>query len=1161
MRIASLDLIRYGRFENTEIPFAKGASDFQIIVGPNEAGKTTIRTAISDLLFGFEHNAPYGYRFDNPMLRVGATLEGDATQLRIRRRKGRSQTLLDADEKPLSDAVLDAFLNQKDRAFFERMFSLDQQGLVAGGRDLLAAKDDLGRMLFQSAAGVNGFGDALERLSAEADTLWAPHRADKRAYTRAEKRFSEAEKILKEVTLRAPVYREAVKQLEEARAAGTLNADQVSKLRIEDQKLRRAQATLPKLAELTDVRLKRTALQAAVLLPTDASAQVAKARSDIAVAEAAIRSAEKLATEKQEELAPLAVDEALLARADEIGALKDLRSRYEPYPRDIAKREGEIGSHQKRTAEIANDLTWGTPTEEEIRARLPNRLVRVELQTLAQSHGGLVAAVSAAEDALKRQQTINAQDQVELERLPAAPPSAELSDALAIARNLGDVAKTQGELKRRCLGVEQTLATALEKLAPWSGTVEELRATPIPAASVLGGLKVRLDKIETDLRTADARREDDDKALQLTRLQAQQIERDDRPVAADDLSTARDERNGLWQAIRDRLKDGDAGQALGYAEPFEAKTRKTDDLSDRRFDLAERSAALTRARQEVELITHRLALTEGEITRHAEAKTLVLGELGTIQSQLGLPGLSNGDIEAWLRDRLDTLRQATQLADERAKLAAFDRELEQAIAGLVSALSGKADASSPDRIDVFGRLLREADKQFTTQQAQFNKQELIRTQLAKGHQEATALEARLTQAAASLETWRQAWTTACTKASLEATLRPEQVTEALQLMAELEAKISEIQDLRVTRIGAMRRDLDAFALQVKAIVSAAANDLATKAPAEALDELATRLYSAQRVAAEAQRLRREIADAGKRLEEAQSAHQAAVAQLEPLLQQAGVKELAALPEAISNSDQCREFDRKIDTLERDLIGLGDGLSLADLTIEAQDQDRDLIRARLLEIEDELQRLSNDRQRIGGDIANAEAKLRGMQGSDAASVAAETRQQALADMGDAIERWTRLTVGVRLLRAAIDMYRERKQAPLLQSAEKMFATLTLDEFKALRIDYGRADQPVLTAIRQNDEVVPVEGLSTGTTDQLFLALRIAALEQYLETATPFPFIADDLFVNFDDARSAAGFKILGDLARKTQVVFLTHHAHLLEVARIAIPDQPDPIRLV
>ena len=130
-----------------------------------------------------------------------------------------------------------------------------------------------------------------------------------------------------------------------------------------------------------------------------------------------------------------------------------------------------------------------------------------------------------------------------------------------------------------------------------------------------------------------------------------------------------------------------------------------------------------------------------------------------------------------------------------------------------------------------------------------------------------------------------------------------------------------------------------------------------------------------------------------------------------------------------------------------------------------------------------------------------------------------------------------------------MYRERKQAPLLQSAEKMFAT------------YGQADQPVLTAIRQNDEVVPVEGLSTGTADQLFLALRIAALEQYLDTASPFPFIVDDLFVNFDDARAAAGFIVLGDLARKTQVVFPTHHAHLCDVARTAIPDRPAPIQLM
>lgn len=1161
MRIASLDLIRYGRFENREIPFAKGASDFQMIVGPNEAGKTTLRAAISDLLFGFEHNAPYGYRFDNSMLRVGAILEDNNTQLRIRRRKGRAQTLLDADEKPLSDAVLSALLNQKNREFFERMFSLDQQRLVAGGRDLLAAKDDLGRMLFQSAAGVSGFGDALERLTEEADSLWAPRASDKRAYSRAEKRFSEAERTLKEVTLRSLVYREAVKRLDDARSESTLNADQMSKLRVEAQKLRRAQVALPKLTELAETRIKRGALEAAVVLPVDAAERLADAGRDIAVANEAIRSAETLVAEKQEELASLVVDETLIARADEIGRLKDLRSRYEPYPRDIAKREGEILTHQKRADLIVKEFGWEALSEEEIRARLPNRLVRAALQVLAQRQGGLVTAITAADAALDKQKRINTQDVTELETLPDNPPSAALSDALAMARGLGDVARKQTDIKRQCTVAERTMTTALEQLRPWGGTVEALKDIPIPAQSVLSGLRARIEKVEADLRAAGDHRTEDNRALQLARLQAQQIERDDRPVAADDLATARHERNGLWQSIRDRLEQGDADKALGYVEPYQATTRHADALSDRRFDLAERSVALTRARQEVELITHRLAEIDSDITRHTAARNLVIAELAAIQANLGLPRATLADIDNWLRNRLDALKQVVELADKNGTLTQFDRELEQAIAALTVALNGEIDTSDPNRIEMFRRLLREADGLFTEQQTQFQKRNLINDRLRPGTQEAEALEKRRTQVTAALEAWHQEWTTACSKASLDPALRPEQVTAALELMAELEAEIGEIQDLRVTRIGAMRRDLDEFSLQVRELVGATASDLAVKAPTEALDQLAVRLTTAQRIADEALRLRREIIDADKQLQQAQNTHQLAVAQVEPMLRQAGVEDLEALAQVISSSDQCRQFDARIATLENDLIEAGDGLSLADLTTEAHGQDRDLIRARLLEIEDALDLLSNDRQRIGGDIADAEAKLRGMQGSDAASIAAESRQQALADMGDAIERWTRLTVGTRLLRAAIDMYRERKQAPLLQSAERMFATLTLGEFKALRIDYGRADQPVLTAIRHNDEVVPVEGLSTGTADQLFLALRIAALEQYLETASSFPFIVDDLFVNFDDARSAAGFKVLGDLARKTQVVFLTHHAHLAEVARGAIPDQSAPIRLM
>jgi uncharacterized protein YhaN len=86
------------------------------------------------------------------------------------------------------------------------------------------------------------------------------------------------------------------------------------------------------------------------------------------------------------------------------------------------------------------------------------------------------------------------------------------------------------------------------------------------------------------------------------------------------------------------------------------------------------------------------------------------------------------------------------------------------------------------------------------------------------------------------------------------------------------------------------------------------------------------------------------------------------------------------------------------------------------------------------------------------------------------------------------------------------------------------------------------------MRRDGKRVRIAGMSTGTADQLYLALRVAAIEDYLDHAAPLPFIADDLFINFDNRRAAAGFRVLSDLAKKTQVLFFTHHQHLLDVAR-------------
>jgi recombinational DNA repair ATPase RecF len=75
--------------------------------------------------------------------------------------------------------------------------------------------------------------------------------------------------------------------------------------------------------------------------------------------------------------------------------------------------------------------------------------------------------------------------------------------------------------------------------------------------------------------------------------------------------------------------------------------------------------------------------------------------------------------------------------------------------------------------------------------------------------------------------------------------------------------------------------------------------------------------------------------------------------------------------------------------------------------------------------------------------------------------------------------------------------------------------------------------VLIGRRGRDEV-PVEGMSDGTRDQLYLALRIAALEQQFRANGPMPVVADDLLINFDDRRAAAALRVLAELSHSTQV---------------------------
>ena len=94
--------------------------------------------------------------------------------------------------------------------------------------------------------------------------------------------------------------------------------------------------------------------------------------------------------------------------------------------------------------------------------------------------------------------------------------------------------------------------------------------------------------------------------------------------------------------------------------------------------------------------------------------------------------------------------------------------------------------------------------------------------------------------------------------------------------------------------------------------------------------------------------------------------------------------------------------------------------------------------------------------------------------------------------------------------------------------------------------------MLKGVRPDGRLVGVEGMSNGSHDQLYLALRLASLESWLQAHEPIPFVVDDILLNFDDRRALAALRALAELSRRTQVLFFTHHRHLVELAEANLP---------
>jgi uncharacterized protein YhaN len=123
--------------------------------------------------------------------------------------------------------------------------------------------------------------------------------------------------------------------------------------------------------------------------------------------------------------------------------------------------------------------------------------------------------------------------------------------------------------------------------------------------------------------------------------------------------------------------------------------------------------------------------------------------------------------------------------------------------------------------------------------------------------------------------------------------------------------------------------------------------------------------------------------------------------------------------------------------------------------------------------------------------------------------------------------------------------------MMERASAAFRTISRGDYSGLTSQPDR-DREILMALPAAGGSKETDELSRGTRYQLYLALRVAGYHEFAKSRSTLPFIADDIMESFDNFRAEEAFRLLAEMGDAGQVIYLTHHKHLCEIAERVCP---------
>ena len=1155
MRFERIDLDRYGCFTEHTIKLGPASpnSDFHIVYGANEAGKSTLRDACIDFLYGFPSRTGYDFLHAYDLLQVGAAVSTASARYEGRRIKRKTNNFLSLDGNPNSDAGLKSVLGDVSRDGFEQMFSLNDNSIEAGGEGILRSEGDLGALLFSAASGLSSLSAGLEDIQAQADQFYKKSARVLRLNELKEE-LQDIETRLQEADVVVSAY---VKLRDDEASTRQRHADAKSARDRNAHRMDELKAILDAVEPWRDLQDHERELRPLADAPAVPEGWLAEAEGLVA-AEASARRAFEESRRAADRAAAgrdaINIDEAALEIAQAVKRISEdtLEARFRTSA-DIENRRRELRTIEEDIATLLNRL--GQPDVGDPQQLILPAADVGQIRELIEKRGELVAGEQSAREEWEAAEERRKAAETTIKEIGEVGDLSVFAQAVDAARDDAD-ARSFNERSRQCGTLEEELDALIEGLTPWRGNRAALMAIKTPDGDDVRRLKTEARDVEatrTKLQDEIERLKDEQAVLDAEI--ASLVERagvvDD--TEARDVRAARD---ATWVLHRDGL-DADPPHAIealrASATSFEAAMVEDDKVGAARLSQTSeltdlRRARTARARSEASLsrAEDKLEALKSREVGHTEAAAALV-------KNLGLPSVVELNvIDVWL-ERLEAARaKAGELARAEQMKDEVKTRFEDAIGVIDAAMAGIGLAI--DGLDWRAKLKR-CDDTIADWRDNARRKSTADAAHRDAIQESTRRQREHGRAKDPLAQWRVDWSAAL-GATWIGDAMPAAVKEVLRELDALTGKLEKANDLR-GRIDAMTADRAAYRAEVKRLAAAAGEPDDDGDPLGVADRLRARVAAAE----EADRARKgheeELKSAEERLVAAQDESDRLAKRIAEMRDVIPADDLEGLIAEMRRSEEKRRVKSRITQLETTLqrglkvASVAEARAKLEELVAGQDA-LDAIRAE----HDALARARSDEDdhvtALFHEWKTAEGKLSAIGADDEAARLEERRRALLLEIEREAHDFMRLSAGVMLANEALRAYRETHRSSMMEQASKAFVRITRGAFRGLAAAPGK-DTEVLVGIRADGSSIVASEMSRGTRFQLYLALRIAGYDEFAKYRETLPFFADDILEPFDDDRSAETFSLLHEMSKKGQVVYLTHHRHLCEIAKSVCDD--------